>query len=266
MLPEEIVELCSLTRNKKSSCIAMDIIIKNDGTYNVLFANVIICPYANHVYESSELFADPNYKWLIDCTKKTTDIEDSHKLVEYYMRKMCFEAGRVLHENNAGIYRTINEPLEDIYPSNSYVLTTLHTPYAHITSPIRRIIDILNQIKLYEVLGLQLSNAAYAFYDEWIEKLEYINKTSKDIKKVQNDCALLNLYPTICNNSYEGIILDKETVCINGIYTYTIFLKELNLIAKLNSLKIIQGVRHYKLYMFEHKDTLKKKIKLCLCG
>lgn len=268
MLPKNIVELTSLTKNKLSTCLAMDIIYnKNNNTDPVIeFSRVIIKPYKNHIYDSVDLATDINYKWLFNFTKDYANLAGSHELVEHYMRKMCFEAGRVLQKNDTGIFRTMNEPLEDLYPSNSYVLSTDHIPYVHITSPIRRIIDILNQIKLQEVLNIYKSEAASKFYNEWSEKLEYINKVNKKIKKVQNDCALLHLYPSIKDREFEGKILDNETKYENGIYKYTIFLKEINLISKINSLEEISGIRLYRLYSFEYKDTLKKKIKLQLKG
>jgi hypothetical protein len=43
-----------------------------------------------------------------------------------------------------------------------------------------------------------------AFYNKWINELDYINVTMRAIRKVQNDCNLLHL----CNN--DPNILDKE--------------------------------------------------------
>ena len=70
--------------------------------------------------------------------------------------------------------------------------------YTHITSPIRRIVDILNMIKLIGTL-----NNANDFYNKWITRIDYINETNRNIKKLQSQCELLHLFTT------NPSILDK---------------------------------------------------------
>jgi hypothetical protein len=82
--------------------------------------------------------------------------------------------------------------------------------YIHITSPIRRIVDLLNMIKFQENHSLiQLSPDALNFYDKWIEEIEHINSTMRDIKKIQNDCSLLDTCynnPNILEKTYDGFV------------------------------------------------------------
>ena len=57
--------------------------------------------------------------------------------------------------------------------------------YLHISSPIRRLVDLLNLIQIQEDLGLfKFTDSAYKFYAKWISKLDYINTTMRSIRKV----------------------------------------------------------------------------------
>ena len=80
--------------------------------------------------------------------------------------------------------------------------------YVHMTSPIRRLVDLLNMIKFQENHDmLKLSGKAREFYDFWSSKseLEYVNVTMRSIKKVQNDCSLCR--PSL-SKTIGSILLD----------------------------------------------------------
>ena len=79
--------------------------------------------------------------------------------------------------------------------------------YVHITSPIRRLVDLLNIIKFQQNNGMiELSENSARFYDKWIADLDYINTTMRSIRKVQNDCSLLQyVYAGVDNDT----IIDK---------------------------------------------------------
>ena len=52
------------------------------------------------------------------------------------------------------------------------------------TSPIRRLVDLLNMIQFQKNLGMiQLSSSAHEFYNMWISRLPYINITMRAIRK-----------------------------------------------------------------------------------
>ena len=65
--------------------------------------------------------------------------------------------------------------------------------YVHITSPIRRLVDLLNIMIIQESLNLmKLDGKKLEFYNKWTNDtaVEYINKTMRSIRRVQNDCNL----------------------------------------------------------------------------
>jgi exoribonuclease R len=141
--------------------------------------------------------------------------------------------------------------------------------YIHITSPIRRLIDLLNMIQFQKNMGLiNLSEGVYKFYDNWLKDLDYINTTMRSIRKIQTDCSLLDLCnnnPDIVNNIYEGYIFDK----INrndGLYQYIIFLPELKMNSRITIRENIENFdkKKFKLFLFNDQDRFKKKIRLQL--
>ena len=80
--------------------------------------------------------------------------------------------------------------------------------YVHITSPIRRLVDLINITTIQKKLGLiKCSDECERFMNKWYSRIDYINQKMKAIKRVQNDCSLLYL----CSS---GIInIEEELSC-----------------------------------------------------
>jgi exoribonuclease R len=139
--------------------------------------------------------------------------------------------------------------------------------YIHITSPIRRIVDLLNMIQIQNNNQLiNLSDEAAKFYLKWCQNIDYINTTSRSIRQVQNDCNLLN----ICHNNielfnkvYEGYCFDK-TLTNNNLFQYMVFLPELRISSKIIvTYEIDNYSKHnFKLFLFNNEEKFKKKIRL----
>jgi exoribonuclease R len=283
LLCKEIVELCSLKANKESLALTMDFNVET-SEYNFFVSK--IKPYKNFIYDELDLINDENYKQIHSyicsvcrwsCEQHTK--QQSEKVVEYLMRLMCFKAGSILNKHNTGIFRTINEPMEDILPSNKYICFVQieqieQDPYAHITSPMRRLVDILNSIALLAIVhpsttqptlnNKAVNSNATEFYRDWESKLDYVNDMSRSVRRVQNESMLLNLYEEIKNDEHEGKVLSSETYEVEGIYYHTVFLKSIHLIARFQSSELIEGVRIFKVYKFDKESKFRKKIRLGL--
>jgi exoribonuclease R len=141
--------------------------------------------------------------------------------------------------------------------------------YIHITSPIRRLVDLLNMIKLQENKSLiNLSTDALQFYDKWIGQLDYINTTMRAIRKVQNECSLLDTCfnkPDTLDKIYDGYCFDK-LIRNDGLYQFIVFLPELKLSSKITKRSNLENYekRQYKLYIFNNEEKFKRKIRLQL--
>ena len=142
--------------------------------------------------------------------------------------------------------------------------------YIHITSPIRRLVDLLNLIKFQEVLQLStLSQNASDFYLYWTDKIDYINVTMRAIKKIQNDCSLLDTFNKGCilDKLYDGYCFDKIARS-DGLFQYIVFLPELKLTSKVTIREDLNNyqLKQYKLFLFNNEERFKKKIRLQLCN
>jgi hypothetical protein len=141
--------------------------------------------------------------------------------------------------------------------------------YIHITSPIRRLVDLLNMIKLQEnKLLITLSPDALLFYDKWIKELDYINTTMRAIRKVQTECSLLDTCfnkPETLDKIYDGYCFDK-LVRNDGLYQFIVFIPELKLASKITVRENLENYekRQYKLYLFNDEERFKRKIRLQL--
>ena len=236
--------------------------------------------------------------------KYINSIEDSHDVVSYLMIFMNYYCGQDLMKYNNGIFRsttttttttntntntnilhcdmpsevskfiTIWNSFSGQYVDFSKTNMTRHEildmdAYIHITSPIRRLVDLLNMIQFQENNNLiKLSEKAKCFYNKWINELEYINTTMRSIRKVQNDCNLLN----ICSNSpeillkiYDGYCFDKITRN-DGLYQFIVYLPEIKLSSRIIIRKDLQNyqVGKFKLFLFNDEEKFKKKIRLQL--
>ena len=275
----------------------------------ITYKNTLIKVYKNYAYEQTELLADSDYIMLLNTAKKMTQkykyinsIRNSHDLVCYLMVFMNYRCAQELLKSNNGIFRStvIKKQVElpsalpadvsqfiKIWNSSCGQYIDLHATkaedreafmrhdlldmdaYIHITSPIRRLVDLLNLIQIQENMGLiSLSSFATDFYRKWINELDYINVTMRSIRKVQNDCSLLDTCfnnPDTLNKTYDGYCFDK-LVRNDGLFQFIVFLPVLKLTAKITLRDNLENYekKQYKLYLFNDEDKCKKKIRLQL--
>ena len=141
--------------------------------------------------------------------------------------------------------------------------------YVHITSPIRRLVDLLTMMKLQESLKLvEWGEEATQFYNYWTSdsSIEYINTTMRSIRRVQNDCLLLNICSTnkkIFEPIFQGFIFDKIKRN-DGLYQYMVYLKELNMTNRITTRQDLNNYTYqdFKIYIFHDQERLKHKVRL----
>jgi exoribonuclease R len=160
------------------------------------------------------------------------------------------------------------------YIDGSEIVDTRHElldvdAYIHITSPIRRLVDLLNMIKFQSTLGvIHLTENADNFYAKWLNEIDYINTTMRSIRKVQCDCSLLDLCnnsPQIMEKDYDGYLFDK-IYRNDGLYQYVVFLPELKLSSRITLREDVDNFssKKFKLYIFNDEEKFKRKIRLHL--
>lgn len=276
--------------------------------YPIHYKNVLISVSKNYRYEDPKMVnKDSDYKALFDITNRLDgSVKNSHDLVSYWMVSMNSHTGILMAKHKVGIFRSafyITSNLRcDIKPElnedtarfirnwnntiGQYILFTENSSlehelmmthgknasgmksYIHITSPIRRLIDLLNQMILFQKLGIvnNMSSDAHSFLLNWMDKIDYINASMRSIRKVQSDCEVLNrcfVQPEIMDMAHEGIVFDK-IIKNDGAIGYVVYLEKLKLLSRMVTEIDIPNYSYvnFKLFLFEDEDKVKKKIRL----
>ena len=286
--------LCSLQENKIRFAFTMDILIDKNN-YEILetkFINTCIKVTKNLRYDTEEQENYPLYKKMfrfIKCMSKRykyiDQLDSSHDIVAYTMILMNYMVAKEFMKHKTGIFRTakLGETPENV-PDNikkflkmwsskggkyvKYENVSGHDmlgleAYVHITSPIRRLVDLLNIIELQDILGL--CSLGMPFYKRWIEKIEYINITMRSIRKVQNDCALLNLCVTdesIIKKIHVGFIIDK--IQKDDLYKYMVYFPEIKMVNRFTSRYDKENLskQNFRLFIFLDEINLREKIRI----
>jgi exoribonuclease R len=302
MLPTILSDcLCSLQENVTRIAFVMDIFIKNDEIIDIKHSNCFIKVAKNYCYEEPKLLADSKYHLILDASQKLSvknkyinNVRNSHEVVCYLMILMNYHSAKELIKYKTGIFRstiikrefsvpdTVPDDVSKFikiwnsasgqYINGSEIIDTRHEildmdAYIHITSPIRRLVDLLNMIQFQQVTGIiKLSENVNKFYNKWLEDIEYINTTMRSIRKVQCDCSLLDLChnnPEVMDKEYDGYLFDK----INrndGLYQFVVFLPELKLSSRITMRDNFDNFecKKFKLFLFNNEENFKRKIRL----
>ena len=297
MLPKILSDnICSLVENENRVALTLDITL--DKGFNIIdktFSNKIIKVNYNFRYDTRVLKKSKKYKMLRNVVKELNKkytyldgINDSHDVVSYLMIYMNYTSALELKKNKCGLFRCMKmnnemDTIDNVEISNflkiwnsggsNYSLYNNMTShemldldsYIHITSPIRRLCDVLNMICLQKVMGSELiSESSKKFLEKWTRKenIEHINKNMKSIRRVQSDCALLSICSKVNKIKYNGFIFEKEKKAEK--YKYMVYIPELKLVNKYITNNDVEVFKMYefKIYLFMDAIRLKQKIKL----
>jgi exoribonuclease R len=301
MLPSILSEnMCSLLKNQERFAFTMDVLVDTQSgeILSVNFVNSLISVKENYAYEHKSLLWNPVYKQLLCVCKNINNkyayldaVSDSHDVVALLMIMMNHQSALSLKQKNNGIFRTqtftsgpeIEAPQEISgfikmwkYSESKYSINNENTghqmigqglnAYTHITSPIRRLVDLLNMIQLQHNLGLVKSESAMTFLFNWTCQLEKINKSMKDIRRVQTDCQLLQMVETVpehITKTHVGYLFDKASYK-RDVYQYSVYLPQLKLISSVKSRGDYDQYHKTKisLYLFTGEESIKKKVKI----
>ena len=144
--------------------------------------------------------------------------------------------------------------------------------YLHITSPIRRIVDIVNML---EMLGekIKWSAEVIQFMEKWQKSLDVINIKTKAIRKLQNEMELLEGYAKNKQQIYTGLVFAKRleenasTSTSNttpALYKYKVYIPATKLLTTVKSSKNLNDytTAHFSTHLFLDEAKMTKKIRL----
>lgn len=229
MLPSEYSEnTCSLIPGKESFGISLQFIWNGQEIKDTLWFETVLKTDKSYTYEEFQE-VDSQYKPIlkdISSFLAGKEVNDSHKWIERMMIFYNTEAGKVLKECNMGILRRHSAPdieklerysthcseLEALaFSSAQYCLAeednTTHfgletNTYAHVSSPIRRYADLVNQ----RVLKIMIRKTREKYIvPQAIYDMNYKVKLNRNFGR---DLMFLNAISGD-QNTFNGIIIDK---------------------------------------------------------
>jgi len=301
MLPSKLSDnICSLIEGHRRAVVAMDIYIAVSGEItDIKYVNCVINVNKNYVYNQKSLNKYHIYKSLLLISRtlntrlKYIDvIDDSHDVVAFYMIMMNHNVGTYLASNRCGIFRNVDLKVRDtednvapeilrdyikIYrnveanygvysDSNKHDLIGSGVAhYAQVTSPIRRMVDLVNIMLLQSYSdSCELTDEANGFITKWISRMDYLNETMKSIRRVQNDCNMLDY--CLRNNDteivYKGFIVDYCSKYDN----YLVYIPEIKLTSYIKSESILDKFKEcrFTMHILNDEFSLKQKVRLQL--
>lgn len=240
MLPTFLSTLCSLNEGTFRACLALDFF--HDGSTRWSICSVKI--HKNYTYEN---VGGHDYEALL----QRSGCENSHDVVHHYMTKYNTIAASILSK---GIYLNIHKPEtlpEEWLPVyfNQYSYYDVEGEYAQMTSPIRRLVDILNMMQLTRQLDI-CDYFDNGFHDHWYYQIDTINTTYRTIRKAQNTAKLLDLFQQNNHQVFEGIVWDQK-----------VYLKEIGLMIPYKS-ELNEGTYRFMIYVFHDEARLQRKIRI----
>ena len=269
MLPMALSQLCSLNQNEERVCLVMDI-DTNIMKHTLSIAKVKI--HKNYSYDEDKLLSNRDYIKIRDIFK----CKNSHDLIEELMILFNKECTNRMKRFKNGIYKHITNTHVELLPEPIYSYINIsrnkkscytkyldECDYAQFTSPVRRLVDILNIIQLCFNEKMIYFVKGDEFYEDWFERIDYMNISMRHIRKIQLKCKLLDTFIHQEHKFFTGYVFDKLMRSDNK-FKYNVFLPEL----KMNTSITIQedlneySEQQFKVYIFQNEGELKKKIKL----
>ena len=298
MLPAILSDqVCSLQQKQRNITMFTRFPILPNGNIdfeNITFGNAIVKVRKNYDYEQSNLLTNPRYQDLHRVTQTLdSSVSDSHDVVSFWMIQVNTYLAKKLQQYDIGIFRNAtlkyNERMNLGFDkhicdtlfhyknaSSNYVKSDHHDLqhvimnkdiYTHITSPIRRNVDLLNQtILLYRCSHIiDISVSSQRFLIHWMNNLDKMNEDTKKIKYVQNKLQLLHTCLEQDNLSDEvisSIVVDKDKK--DTMNHYNLFVPKLNVFLPAISDKDFQeyDTCNIRVFVFEDENNVRNKIKI----
>jgi len=256
----------------------------------------------NYVYEQPDLLGSVDYQSLKVLTQKLDKtVKNSHDVVAFWMIQMNYYTAKHMKSERFGIFRTVqsknksgqvnpdppeheNEKLPMVcrlweqqmageyvvYTNNNKTQNLSHhalgvTEYTHITSPIRRMVDLLNQIAWvkYHIKEVNFSVMLNNFYEKQLENIKDINDKMKKIRKIQSDAHILWAVvtdPNILSRTFHAFILNKG----DNEPKKMVYIEELKWMTRCHIPETMSLDESFscKLFVFDNEEQMTKKIRI----
>jgi len=144
--------------------------------------------------------------------------------------------------------------------------------YTHASSPIRRIVDLINLTLIQQPVSLfQHSDDVSTFLSRWMtsSKVTWIQQKMREIRKVENDCGLMWMVthsPERLEGHHPGLIIGADNHEKRGIYgwNYSVYLYSMRKVFHYWSADELRcWTQHqFEFYTFEDNDRITEKVRI----
>ena len=258
MLPNIISSLWSLNEKEERACLALDFYFSGQTTLSVCKVKVS----RNFSYAETSLNEYADYSKLLSIS----GCDNSHELVQYYMIKFNTYCASILKK---GIFTVTVKPDElphSLLPVyyKQYSQYEYKGDYLQITSPIRRLVDIINMYHL--CIEQNLLDFNTTFCDKWYNEIELLNNSLRRIRKAQNQCKMLDVATREQDKLFNAILFEKTEQDKFNLFNYKIYIPELRLTSTVKTENDYENFieKEVKLYVFQDEKRVKRKIRFQL--
>lgn len=267
MLPSFLSEnACSLkARSGKRHALRMRIDIR-DATTSFTMVELMNGIWKNFVYEDTELLSNKLYIQLFTACQQLfsihpfsniedNEIKNSHDVICYLMTLFNVRCAEYMHLNSIpAIYRTYDPLIGARYSYSPHpghcILQT--DKYMHITSPIRRLPDLINMRQIHQfLLHHETKNKL-----EHKHNLELINQHALAIRRVQSHSLVRNLDTTLTYTATVAELGGYVKLSLNGAYIK---------VPNMASFYSIGDKVNIQLFMFVNEAQTWRRIRAVIC-
>lgn len=253
----------------------------------VNYRNVFIVPERNYTYDDMELYDDETFQIALPLIreyhrthpfKNIDKIHNGHDIIAYLMLLANTTIAKEFIHHKIGLYRA-ESPTPDVIgvltpkfrkvyyswnlagscfkPFSSKVKHSYLKleEYIQITSPIRRLVDFINLLKIQMAFKMvRKTLVVKSFVNYWLKQVEYINSTLKILRRVQTGEHVISRFIKNGRDMYNGYVFDVIQRN-DGLYQYMVYIEELDLMARHLSSTIKNNfeVYEFKVYMTENR-------------
>lgn len=207
-------------------------------------------------------------------TLTNTQEKDAHCLIDSADDTPEFRRFLQGWNSEGGCYVLIQEA--PVLPTHSLIVGKNGTPsfYTHASSPIRRMVDLINLTIIQQAEELISSLEAEELVSRWMTPrgIDWIQQSSKAIRKTQNECSLMFLLTNsaadspLLKEAHTGVILSNEFAPKHGTdgFNYGVYLFDLGRVFYYWSAdELAPGWRgSFRFFKFEDTDRIASKLRI----
>lgn len=302
LFPQKFLDECSLNERKTRYVIVTRFYVSNNKIQGYAVTSTTAFISKNYVYEERSLLGRQEYQLLYQLTANLDPmVSNSNDVVAYWMKETNLKAAELIVTNhreygvkcgilypmkqygsidvttmvNTNEWTNIPMSVHSIAPNAAITNATAAAFYTYVSSPLRRLVDVINQV------NLQHSNVSMGAI-EWAQSMSsnanvsIIHTITRMIKKVQTENDLMTYLENAIatETTLLGTIVESELNSSLSIVKYyvnvkitgrrspmTVYAIEPHSIGTMTKYSIGEQV-NVKTYLFQDGISLRKKLRI----